>query len=282
VAIDPSGHVDPIVDLGDTCPEMLGLPDGRIVVWRSVDDDSDATPLLGRLNADYSVDSTFLSGMDGPDGRIHGARLEDDGDILIYGNFAYVNGVESRRIARLAPDGSIVEAFSPEGSSTELVPMDRYGGATIQLLSDGSLLVNGRFDRVQGVRVPGLARLYGRDPSPPTIVADPDGTVACAGGEIALRVDAEGTPLNYRWSKDGVEMIETEDHLGTRYSTLTLRGLTEDDAGKYSVTVSNVLGEDVSLTAIVTVDPDCATNEAGRPGAEGASSGEAVPAQLAR
>ena len=82
----------------------------------------------------------------------------------------------------------------------------------------------------------------------PVITAQPQNKTAAAGGSVTFSVTAAGTgTLSYEWSKDGVVLT------GQTGSTLTLASVTADDAGSYSVTVTNALSRAFSTAATLTV-----------------------------
>ena len=81
-----------------------------------------------------------------------------------------------------------------------------------------------------------------------TIEEQPVDTDACAGGDVMLSVVASGpTGITYQWTKGG------EDIVDANMPTLTLGGVTGDDAGSYSVVVTSECGDVTSAAAEVTV-----------------------------
>lgn len=101
---------------------------------------------LARLNPDGTLDPTFDAG-DGPDYSPSGMLLQNDGKLVIYGNFAAVNGVSrAANIARLNSDGSLDVAFDPGQYITNgSGPGSVY---TAVLQESGKLVVAGVFSRI--------------------------------------------------------------------------------------------------------------------------------------
>ena len=109
---------------------------------------------LARLHADGTLDSTFDPG-EGPDYGIErgGLILQEDGKLLITGNFEYVNGVpRAAGIARLHGDGTLDLAFDPGRTISFDGADDGNGNATfpgrvarMTSQADGKLVVAGRF-----------------------------------------------------------------------------------------------------------------------------------------
>jgi uncharacterized delta-60 repeat protein len=108
---------------------------------------------LARLNADGSLDSSFDPGM-GANNSVRAIWLQDDGKILIGGQFTRVNGITRSCVARLNADGSVDTSFNP-GSGV--------GGAffvnAIALQKDGQILVGGDFPSFNGSARGSIVRL---------------------------------------------------------------------------------------------------------------------------
>ena len=102
---------------------------------------------LYRLNADGTLDAAFNPGGAGTStsGPVNVIALENDGKILIGGNFTSYNGAERNFFTRLRADGTLDNTFTQQGqgfSSTVL---------GISQQPDGKLLVGGlfiQFDRI--------------------------------------------------------------------------------------------------------------------------------------
>jgi uncharacterized delta-60 repeat protein len=108
---------------------------------------------LARLNSDGSLDSSFLSGLAGPDAGVWSIALQGDGKILIGGYFINVNGVTRSYLARLNPDGSFDSSFLNGLAGPD------YDVLSITFQSDGKVLIGGGFGSVNGRGQSGVARL---------------------------------------------------------------------------------------------------------------------------
>ena len=84
---------------------------------------------------------------------------------------------------------------------------------------------------------------------PPTISAQPQGVTTNAGNNVTFSVGAGGTqPLSYRWQLNGGDIS------GATTSTYTRNNVQTNDAGAYSVVVSNAAAVITSADAILTVN----------------------------
>ena len=90
------------------------------------------TRTLLRINSDGSLDTGFLTGLTGPDNRVHALALQPDGKILIGGSYFSVNGTPRSNLARLHADGAL---------DTSFVPVTLSGIDALALQSDGKVVV---------------------------------------------------------------------------------------------------------------------------------------------
>ena len=81
-------------------------------------------------------------------------------------------------------------------------------------------------------------------PTAPTITSQPSTLIVPFRGSGVVAVGATGSgPLSYQWSKDGAELP------GSTLPVLDFRTVSDVDAGRYTVTVSNSMGSVVSRAA---------------------------------
>lgn len=104
-----------------------------------------------RLNTDGSIDPTFAYGA-GFNSTVLTIALQNDGKILIGGNFTTYSGLTSNRIIRLNTNGTIDNTFSV-GSGFN------YDLMMITIQNDGKILCGGRFGSYSGVTANNLIRL---------------------------------------------------------------------------------------------------------------------------
>ncbi len=91
--------------------------------------------------------------------------------------------------------------------------------------------------------------------SPPVILTQPFGQSLGHGENVAFTVRATGSPLAYRWRRNGAELGDYENVAGAGTDTLILTGVGQSDAGRYTVVVGNEAGAVTSAVAVLKVGP---------------------------
>jgi pectate lyase len=85
-------------------------------------------------------------------------------------------------------------------------------------------------------------------PAPPSIVLQPSSQTVDEGKDVAFEVEADGTfPFSYQWFRNGVAIA------GATSEALSLKSVTNADAGSYTVLVSNIGGSTLSNAATLTI-----------------------------
>jgi uncharacterized delta-60 repeat protein len=120
-------------------------------------------PHVARLNVDGSVDTNFNLGLSA-DGNVHAIAIQDDGKVVIGGDFTHVNGVSAAHIARLNVDGSVDTDFAANVNGGFDGPV-----STINLQTDNRIVVGGDFTHGNGVTRHRLSRLMPDGKVDPTI-----------------------------------------------------------------------------------------------------------------
>ena len=105
---------------------------------------------LSRYNSDGSLDVVLATLNPNPLPQIYEIAIQQDGKILIAGDFTQVNGVNRSKIARLNANGTLDMAFDPQAS---------LAVRNISLQSDGKIIIAGDFTGVGGQPRAYLARL---------------------------------------------------------------------------------------------------------------------------
>jgi len=98
-----------------------------------------------------TLDFTFNPGI-GFNNTVYATKIQNDGKILIGGNFTSFNGTARNRIARLNSDGSIDVTFNPGTGANAVI-------WSIDIQSDGKLIIGGDFTSFNGTARNYIARL---------------------------------------------------------------------------------------------------------------------------
>lgn len=107
---------------------------------------------VARLNADGSLDATFLATGVGANATVNAIRVQSDGRVIIAGAFATYNGVARSGIARLNSDGSLDTSFTSTPGASSFV-------FAVALQTNGQIVIVGQFTLYNGVARSGIARL---------------------------------------------------------------------------------------------------------------------------
>jgi uncharacterized delta-60 repeat protein len=169
-------------------------PDGKILIGGSFFQISGINRNnIARLNVNGSVDTSFipvdrLGAATGPNSEVTRIAVQNNGKVIITGNFSSFNGVARRGIARLETDGTLDTSFNAE--------INNGGGSVTALVAqpDNKVLLGGNFFQVNGVNRSRLARLnadgsldttfgtiVGPDGSVNAVVLQPDGKILIGG-----------------------------------------------------------------------------------------------------
>lgn len=211
-------------------------PDDKILVGRGVTAYRQHQSPLARLNPDGTLDPSFHV----PDilDWNRGIALAPDGKVAVS---------TTGRLALLNPDGTLNPSFQVEFPTAA----SEHSVYSMAVQPDGRIIVAGCFKSLNGVPVPGLARLEGElTPIAPVIYSQFADMTNGAGQTVAFTISAAGTwPLSYQWLFNGVPIPNANTAM------LVLNNLMPWQAGAYSVILSNVAGVAVSQPATLTIPP---------------------------
>jgi len=109
---------------------------------------------IARLNADGSIDTTFLNGLAGANAPVQTLLVQSDGRILAAGPFTQMDSLNRNGLVRLMSDGSLDSSFNAGGGGDSTV-----FALAETFMPDRRLLIGGSFLNMNGSSHPGLARL---------------------------------------------------------------------------------------------------------------------------
>ena len=263
-------------------------PDGKILIGGNFTTVSGTNRNhIARLNTDGSLDTTFQNNLTGASAAVRCIAMQNDGKILIGGQFTTVNGSFHSNVARLNSDGSTDSRFSntsgnigpvyavavqpnnnivigdlaqgnvlrpvfqlyPDGTfDTTFTNFAINGGVqAMAIQNDGSLLIGGSLTSTNYGKTFYLARLYG-DSYPPEFVVQPASCGASLGANVTFSAEVSNpTATSFQWTKDGNNI---PDATGNSYSIFNVQF---SDAGSYSVFVTDAVGSTTSSNAVLQV-----------------------------
>ncbi|MNK19109.1 Beta-agarase D precursor [compost metagenome] len=106
---------------------------------------------LARINADGTLDKSFAVGT-GANNVVFNTEIQQDGKILVVGNFTIYNNFAINRIIRLNANGSRDTSFTPGIGANATVE-------TVVLDANGKILIGGSFTKFNNVNRNYIARL---------------------------------------------------------------------------------------------------------------------------
>ena len=154
---------DPGTGANGTVFAVAVQPNGKILIggdFTSVN--GIALTNLARLNANGSVDTSFLAGT-GADSTVRALLVQTDGKILMAGSFTNYAGTAVGRVARLHATGLIDTSFNTSGVGAD----NAVFYMTVQ--GDGKMLLGGDFTRFNGVSRNRFTRLNPDGTTDPTL-----------------------------------------------------------------------------------------------------------------
>ncbi len=159
VRVNADGKLDSTFNTGTGPSNIVNSfalqQDGKILIGGYfIDYNNTSRNRIARLNVDGSLDTTFNLGA-GADGTIRSVALQQDGKVLIAGDFINYNSTFQPRFARLNTNGSLDLGFNT-GSGASGIQIN-----SIVLQSDGKVLIGGEFSQYNGISRTRLARVWG-------------------------------------------------------------------------------------------------------------------------
>jgi uncharacterized delta-60 repeat protein len=130
--------------------------DGRTIISGSFYTFNIGSPRnqIARLNGDGSLDDTFCprTGVVGRSSTLLASNIQNDGKIIIAGDFNSFNDTRRIFIARVNSNGSLDPSFDPGLGTNELI-------YEIAIQNDGKIIIVGAFTSFNGTSVNRIARL---------------------------------------------------------------------------------------------------------------------------
>ncbi|HEX8427864.1 hypothetical protein [Hymenobacter sp.] len=165
--LDPTFAASSTNEINGSVYTIVPLASGKYLIGGSFicigtcTNPSNARRNLARLNADGTLDTSFVPAGTSFNARVHKMVLQPDGKILCVGTFDSYNGVSRRAIVRLNADATLDNTFTVgTGSDGALY--------NLRLFPNGQILVSGGFLTYNGTQRRNIALLHSNgalDPS---------------------------------------------------------------------------------------------------------------------
>jgi uncharacterized delta-60 repeat protein/uncharacterized repeat protein (TIGR01451 family) len=154
--LDTDGSLDEFFNPGggpdNPVYSLALLPDGKVVLGGSFTTINNVPrPGVAILNTNGTLYTGFNPGL-GADKIVYGVAVQQDGKILMVGDFTTVAGIGRNGIARLNADGSLDTSFDPGAGADAPV-------RTVTVQQDGRILIGGSFTKINGQNRGFMARL---------------------------------------------------------------------------------------------------------------------------
>jgi hypothetical protein len=142
-------------------------------------------------------------------------------------------------------------------AATQLVLETNFTAVTAQEFRGEFVQANLRTDGWNGPRIMELDAFGPSAGGAPQIVSQPQARAGFTGSSATFVVGAIGAgPLHYQWRHEGTNLVESSHVQGVNAWSLTVNNLKAEDAGAYSVVVSNSIDQATSADAALTVTVD--------------------------
>ncbi len=129
------------------------LADSKIIAIGSFSEfNGDSRPGIVKLNSDGTLDTSFNPGTGAASAIVICSAIQNDGKIVIGGEFSTFNNTARNRIARLNADGSLDLSFDP-GTGADVTVY------SISVLNSGKTMIAGQFGNYNGTGRKGIALL---------------------------------------------------------------------------------------------------------------------------
>ena len=180
-----------------------------------------------------TVAGTNASGFSGDGGTANNARLSTPYDVASDAdNDFYIADTGNNRIRKVTNFGPVLtlnQVSSASAGNYSVVITDSSGSVT-SAVATLTVLVR------------------------PTITSQPASKVIVNGSPATFSVSAYGTgDLAYQWQLSGTNLSDTANLSGTTTSNLTIQACSTNDAGNYTVAITNAYGATTSAPANLTI-----------------------------
>lgn len=141
-----------------TVNKVLVQPDNSVILGGYFRSTGVLKESICRIKADKTLDTNFLAGVS-INGTITNMALQADGKIIVCGNFSSFDGVAANDVIRLLPNGIVDPSFNLGVGATYNGSASGQLVRSIEIQSDGKILLGGQFNAYDGVSRQRIVRL---------------------------------------------------------------------------------------------------------------------------
>jgi uncharacterized repeat protein (TIGR03803 family) len=187
-----------------------------------------------------------------------GATLTQGADGNFYGTTAANGLIGEGTLFRITPSGDFgAYSFSLLGANSDNAD-GADPSAALTADSAGNLYGTCAAGGTNGSGV--IFQVFGPDFIPPSFLSvtnpPPALTNVLVGASVTLSNDAQGvTPLSYQWLRNGTNLTDGGDILGSLTNTLAISPVFPRDIGSYALLISNTWGALTGSVTVLTVEP---------------------------
>jgi len=201
-----------------------------------------SSPGIARLNTDGTLDESFTVG-NGANNFVNTITIQNDGKLIICGQFTTYNDNGRNYIARLNADGTLDETFYVGTGADNIV-------STTAIQGDDKIFIGGHFQNYSDTAINYVASLIGgecNDSYIPDVPGSLEGSTAvCSSSELTYSITEISRATSYTWTlPDGWSGSST---------TNSINATSGATSGTITVTADNVCGSSDSQTIEITVD----------------------------
>ncbi len=171
--------------------------------------------------------------------------------------FCVVSSSDGTKLAALTLTTGIAGIYTSTNSGLTWIPSSvpsNTGLWSIASSSDGTKLVAvSQYGQIYTAYIP---------TNPPSITQQPLDLASCPDSSPVLGVTVAGTPpFGYQWQKDGTNLVDGGNVIGSTSNNLVLLDVSQSDSANYDIVVTNIVGCVTSsvATLFVTTTPAQAT-----------------------
>jgi uncharacterized delta-60 repeat protein len=156
--INANGFIDTSFDPGTgtaagTIQDISIQNDGKIIITGAFTSYRGySRNRIARIDANGSLDTTLAPGT-GADNIVNDGKIQNDGKIMIVGNFINFNGTDQNRVARINTNGSLDATFVPGATGAN------NSVSCLAIQSDGKIIIGGNFTDYNGTGRNRIARI---------------------------------------------------------------------------------------------------------------------------